>query len=143
MNMSSSTHRFDTAIDSLKKERLRITEPRKALLQLLVGVSKPLSADELHEALGAGEFDLVTIYRNLDAFENTGIVNRMPTESGKSLYELNAEQHHYHHIICRKCHRTEKLDTCEVVKLEKLASDLGYSEVTHVLELYGVCETCR
>lgn len=141
--MSSSTHKFDAAIDSLKKERLRITEPRKALLQLLVGVSKPLSADELHEALGAEEFDLVTIYRNLDAFENAGIVNRIPTESGKSLYELNAEQHHYHHIICRKCHCTEKLDTCEVVKLERLASDLGYSEVTHVLELYGVCETCR
>ena len=141
--MSSSTHRFDAAIDSLKKERLRITEPRKALLQLLDGAPKPLSAEELHEALGAEEFDLVTIYRNLDAFENAGIVNRIPTESGKSLYELNAEQHHYHHIICRKCHRTEKLDTCEIEKLEKLASDLGYSEVTHVLELYGVCETCR
>ena len=141
--MSSSTHRFDAAIDSLKKERLRITEPRKALLQLLDGAPKPLSAEELHEALGAEEFDLVTIYRNLDAFENAGIVIRIPTESGKSLYELNAEQHHYHHIICRKCHRTEKLDTCEVEKLEKLASDLGYSEVTHVLELYGVCETCR
>ena len=141
--MSSSTHKFDAAIDSLKKERLRITEPRKALLQLLDGAPKPLSAEELHEALGAEEFDLVTIYRNLDAFENAGIVNRIPTESGKSLYELNAEQHHYHHIICRKCHRTEKLDTCEIEKLEKLASDLGYSEVTHVLELYGVCETCR
>ena len=141
--MSSSTHRFDAAIDSLKKERLRITEPRKALLQLLDGAPKPLSAEELHEALGAEEFDLVTIYRNLDAFENAGIVIRIPTESGKSLYELNAEQHHYHHIICRKCHRTEKLDTCEIEKLEKLASDLGYSEVTHVLELYGVCETCR
>ena len=143
MIMSSSTHRFDAAIDSLKKERLRITEPRKALLQLLDGAPKPLSAEELHEALGAEEFDLVTIYRNLDAFENAGIVIRIPTESGKSLYELNAEQHHYHHIICRKCHRTEKLDTCEIEKLEKLASDLGYSEVTHVLELYGVCETCR
>lgn len=141
--MSSSTHRFDAAIDSLKKEHLRITEPRKALLQLLDGLSKPLSAEELHDALGAEEFDLVTIYRNLDAFENAGIVNRIPTESGKSLYELNAEQHHYHHIICRKCHRTEKLDTCEIEKLETLASDLGYSEVTHVLELYGVCETCR
>ena len=143
MIMSSSTHRFDAAIDSLKKKRLRITEPRKALLQLLDGAPKPLSAEELHEALGAEEFDLVTIYRNLDAFENAGIVNRIPTESGKSLYELNAEQHHYHHIICRKCHHTEKLDTCEIEKLEKLASDLGYSEVTHVLELYGVCETCR
>lgn len=141
--MTSSARKFDSALDSLKKERLRITEPRKALLRLLVGLSKPLSAEEVHESLGAEAFDLVTIYRNLEAFENAGIVNRIPTESGKSLFELNAEQHHYHHIICRKCHRTEKLDSCEAIKLEKLAFDLGYSEITHVLELYGVCETCR
>ncbi len=143
VRMPSSNHRFDTAISSLKKEKLRITEPRKALLQLLVEVSKPLSAEELHENLGSDHFDLVTVYRNLEAFENAGIANRIPTESGKSLYELNAEQHHYHHIICRKCHHTEKLDSCEVMKLETLAKDLGYSEITHVLELYGVCENCR
>lgn len=141
--MSASSSKFDTAVNSLKKERLRITEPRKALLRLLIELSKPFSAEEIHEKLGSESFDLVTVYRNLEAFEHAGIVNRIPTESGKSLYELNAEQHHYHHIICRKCHRTEKLETCEVMKLEKLASDLGYSEITHVLELYGVCETCR
>ncbi len=141
--MPSSDHKFESAITNLKKERLRITEPRKALLQLLVEAPKPLSAEELHTTLGPGKFDLVTVYRNLEAFENAGIVNRIPTESGKSLYELNAERHHYHHIICRKCHRTEKLDTCEVAKLEKLASELGYSDVTHVLELYGVCESCQ
>lgn len=141
--MTTSERKFDSALDSLKKERLRITEPRKALLRLLVGLAKPHSAEEIHESLGADAFDLVTIYRNLEAFEKAGIINRIPTESGKSLFELNAEQHHYHHIICRKCHHTEKLNTCEVLKLEKLASDLGYSEVTHVLELYGVCESCR
>ncbi len=141
--MTTSERKFDSALESLKKDRLRITEPRKALLRLLVDLSKPFSAEEIHERLGFKAFDLVTIYRNLEAFDKAGIVNRIPTESGKSLFELNAEQHHYHHIICRKCHHTEKLDSCEAIKLEKLASDLGYSEVTHVLELYGVCETCR
>ena len=141
--MSNTEEKFDTALSSLKKERLRITGPRKALLQLLVNQSKPYSADEIHEMLGSSSFDLVTVYRNLEAFETAGIVNRISTESGKGLFEINAEQHHYHHIICRKCHRTEKLDKCEVKKREKLASDLGYSEITHVLELYGVCETCR
>lgn len=141
--MNAAEQKLDSAIDSLKKERLRVTEPRKALLKLLIKLTKPYSAEEIHERLGADTFDLVTVYRNLDAFATAGLVNRIPTESGKFLYELNEEEHHYHHIICRRCHRTEKLDTCEVVKLEKLASDLGYSEVTHVLELYGVCETCR
>ncbi|MEM9159938.1 MAG: Fur family transcriptional regulator [Verrucomicrobiota bacterium] len=142
--MSSPQEKFETALTSLKKERLRITEPRKALLQLLVESKMPQSADELHISLGPDHYDLVTVYRNLEAFEKAGIVNRMTTESGsKSLYELNEESHHYHHIICRKCHRAEKLDVCEMEKLEKLAANLGYSEVTHVLELYGLCQDCR
>ncbi|MBC2605564.1 Fur family transcriptional regulator [Pelagicoccus albus] len=141
--MDQSEQKFDVAITSLKKERYRITEPRKALLRLLIDSEKPLSAEEAHEALGASDYDLVTVYRNLETFESAGIATRIPTESGKSLYELNAEEHHHHHIICRKCHKAERLDHCEIEKLEKLASKLGFTEVTHVLELYGLCDNCR
>lgn len=141
--MEHTHHQFDAAISSLKRERYRITEPRKALLRILIESKKPLSAEEAHAALGAGDYDLVTVYRNLETFESAGIATRIPTESGKSLYELNAEEHHHHHIICRKCHRAECLDHCEIEKLENLAKALGFTEVTHVLELYGVCADCR
>lgn len=141
--MSIPDNQFDSAISSLKKESLRITEPRKALLKELIESDKPLSAEEVHALLGTANYDLVTIYRNLEAFEKAGVATRIPTESGKSLFELNAEEHHHHHIICRKCHKAEKLDTCELEKLEKLATNLGFTEVTHVLELYGVCDGCR
>jgi len=134
---------MDSALQSLKKERFRITEPRKALLELLVEAATPLSAEDAHLQLGSDHYDIVTVYRNLETFEKAGIANRIPTENGKSLYELNEEHHHYHHIICRKCHRADKLDICETEKLEELASKLGFTEVTHVLELYGVCEDCR
>lgn len=141
--MQEHEHPYETAISSLKKERYRITEPRKALLRLLVDSQKPLSAEEAHAELGVANYDLVTVYRNLETFEAAGIATRIPTESGKSLYELNAAEHHHHHIICRKCHKAEKLDHCEIEKLEGLARKLGFTEVTHVLELYGVCDGCR
>ncbi|MDQ8182542.1 Fur family transcriptional regulator [Pelagicoccus sp. SDUM812005] len=141
--MKKPEKQYEVAISSLKKERYRITEPRKALLRLLVESQKPLSAEDAHLSLGAQDYDLVTVYRNLETFEAAGIATRIPTESGKSLFELNAEEHHHHHIICRKCHKAEKLDHCEVEKLETLAAKLGFTEVTHVLELYGVCGDCR
>src|SRR5688572_25656327 len=103
--MHNHSSQYDEALTSLRKERYRITEPRKALLKLLTETDKPLAAEELHEALGADRFDLVTVYRNLEIFETAGVVVRIPTESGKSLYELNAEERYRHHIICRKCHR--------------------------------------
>ncbi|MDQ8202099.1 Fur family transcriptional regulator [Pelagicoccus sp. SDUM812003] len=141
--MSCENEHFDAAISSLKRERYRITEPRKALLRLLVDSERPLSAEEAHDRLGSSDYDLVTVYRNLETFETAGIATRILTESGKSLFELNRSEHHHHHIICRKCHRAERLDHCEIEKLETLATKLGFTEVTHVLELYGVCDDCR
>lgn len=136
--------RIDDAIDVLRREHYRITEPRKAMLAVLVEQSRPLSAEQLHQLVGPDKADLVTIYRSLEAFEKAGIVQRFNLEAGgKALYELVAENHHHHHIICRKCHRAEKLDFCEAEKLEALAKNLGYENVSHVLELYGVCEDCR
>ncbi|MBC2593342.1 transcriptional repressor [Ruficoccus amylovorans] len=136
--------RIDDAIDVLRREHYRITEPRKAMLAVLVEQSRPLSAEQLHQLVGSDKADLVTIYRSLEAFEKAGIVQRFNLEAGgKALYELVAENHHHHHIICRKCHRAEKLDFCEAEKLEALAKNLGYENVSHVLELYGVCEDCR
>ncbi|MCH6258036.1 transcriptional repressor [Puniceicoccaceae bacterium K14] len=141
--MASTDNKLENAISNLKKESLRITEPRKALLKLLIDTHKPLSAEELHEALGSEQYDLVTVYRNLETFEKAGIVSRIPTESGKGLYEMNDEQKHYHHIICRHCHKAEKLDECHIHELEEIATKLGFSNITHVLELYGVCQECR
>ncbi|QYY35770.1 Fur family transcriptional regulator [Ruficoccus sp. ZRK36] len=141
--MTHEKPRIDDALDVLRREHYRITEPRKAMLNVLVQESKPLSAEQVHQMVGAEKADLVTIYRSLEAFEKAGIVQRFTLESGKALYELVEENHHHHHIICRKCHRAEKLDFCEAEKLEALAKNLGYEDVHHVLELYGVCEDCR
>lgn len=143
--MSENTQRFEDAIAALKRKSCRITEPRKALLQVLIESRKPLSAEEAHIALGSESYDLVTVYRNLETFDSAGIATRIPTEAGKSLFELHlgGHEHHHHHIICRKCHKAECLDHCEVSKLEAIADKLGYTEVSHILELYGVCSDCR
>jgi len=49
--MPSSRDRIESALKNLKKEHFRITEPRKALLQLLVQADTPLSAEEAHRRL--------------------------------------------------------------------------------------------
>lgn len=141
--MTKTAESLDQALAVLRKEKLRITTPRKALLELLVRETRPLSVEEIHHALGVDDYDLVTVYRSLETFERAGIIQRIMLEKGKNLFELMRHQHHHHHVICRKCHRAEPLDYCEAEKLEKLARDLGYTEISHVLELYGVCDECR
>lgn len=135
---------FKQGLQAMRKAKLRITEPRKALLKELIAAAHPIAAEELHAVLGVKDFDLVTVYRNLEAFAKIGVVHKFMTESGKALYELMDDHgHHHHHILCRRCHQAECLDVCKLDQLEKLAEQLGYTDVTHVLELYGVCAKCR
>lgn len=134
---------FEQGVQTLRKAGMRITEPRKALLNRLVAAPHPIAAEELHSQLGARDFDLVTVYRNLEAFAKIGVVHKLMTESGKALFEFKVDKGHHHHILCRECHQAECLEGCELGNLEQLAKQLGYSDVTHVLELYGVCAHCR
>jgi Fe2+ or Zn2+ uptake regulation protein len=103
---------------------------------------RPLSAEEIHTLAGDGTLDLVTVYRSLGALEEAGIVQRHPLERGRSLYALPAAGHHHHHVICRRCARIDRLPGCDTGAVEAAARAKGYGDLTHVLEIYGVCPAC-
>lgn len=129
------------ALTRLRESALRITRPRKAMLRVLVSTPAPLSVEALHLAIGSGVADLATVYRSIEAFEKTGVVQRHPLENGKSLYDL-ARHGHHHHVICRKCGRTDDIEGCAARPFENTARKLGYQAVSHVFEIYGVCDRC-
>jgi len=122
---------------------MRITAARKALAGTLEKAQGPLSIDAIHQLLGPANFDLVTLYRNLTAFEKAGVLQVVRDEQGKALYELIDAHGHHHHIICRSCGRIDCLDHCDFAFYEKSAAALGYRGLSHRLELYGVCADCQ
>ena len=79
---------------------------------------------------------------NLEAFQSAGLLQRIPLENGSQLFELTDLNDHYHHLICRECHKTERLEVCLGEQLSKKAKTLGYSQIAHVLEVYGLCREC-
>lgn len=137
------THLFERAVETLREAGLRVTEPRRAILRSLAGAEGPLSADEVFEALDSGSCDLVTVYRCLESFEKAGAAQRGVRENGTKVYCLAHGADHHHHLTCRGCGRTERIDVCVEVDLEGMAAERGFTEVTHVLEVFGVCEICR
>jgi Fur family ferric uptake transcriptional regulator len=65
---------LELGIARLRSAGKRITQPRIALIGLLLKQDKPLSMEEIHGKLGEGRsFDLVTVYRCLVAFEGLGL----------------------------------------------------------------------
>ena len=134
--------RVEAAIVRMKERALRVTAPRLAMLNILAAATRPLSAEEIHAAAGDGTLDLVTVYRSLGALDEAGIVQRHPLERGRSLYALVAPGHHHHHVICRRCGSIERLPGCDTSRLEAAARGKGFSDLTHIMEIYGICPTC-
>lgn len=139
---AGSGDRVETALLRMKEKALRITSPRLTMLRVLAAAKHPLSAEQIHEAAGDDKLDLVTVYRSLVAMDDAGIVQRHPLERGRSLYALVTPGHHHHHVICRRCGRIERLPGCDSSRLEAAAKAKGFGELTHVMEVYGICPAC-
>lgn len=138
-----SNQRLESALQSLRDHKHRITGPRRALLATLTSEHGPFTADELHQRMETGMCDLVTVYRCLSAMEEIGIVRRCDFGDGSYRYEHNTGEHHHHHIICRSCQDVKTLDFCVADSLERQARQMGYARVTHTMEIFGICPACQ
>ena len=127
----------------LKEHKLRVTERRIDVLQHFFREGKALSHKDLEHL--CKEMDRVTLYRTLQSFMDNGLVHKIPTESGNTMYGLCNEschpdqhQHDHIHFTCEKCGKVECLD--EQLPAIKIP---GYVVEDISLMLKGICKDCR
>ena len=84
----------------------------------------------------------MTTYRTLTSLEEAGLARRCDFGDSCYRYEYNAGEHHHHHIVCRRCRKVETVDLCVADVLERVAKQRGYSDISHTLEVFGVCSEC-
>ncbi|GAB3646704.1 Fur family transcriptional regulator [Glycomyces tarimensis] len=123
----------------------RSTKQRTAILELLEADDAFRSAQDLHAILrdGGSTIGLTTVYRTLQAFADAGVVDVMRLPGGDHLYRLCAAEEHHHHLVCRGCGRTVEVAGPTVERwANKVASEHGFTDVGHTLELHGLCEEC-
>lgn len=130
------------AISKLREKGLRLTKQRKAILEVLADAESPASAEETFSSLPRDTCDLVTAYRCLEQFERARIVERGVRENGTKVYCLSHGHGHHHHLTCRKCGTVERIDLCKSEELEEAAQGFGYTEISHVMEVFGLCPEC-
>nr|WP_082697071.1 Fur family transcriptional regulator [Kocuria polaris] len=124
----------------------RTTRQRSALAELLARTPEFRSAQQIHAMLGEeGEpVSLATVYRNLNALAENGEVDVLATEGGESRYRRCVRTEHHHHLVCRRCgHTVEVAETSVERWAARTARRHGFSEVSHEIELHGICDTCR
>ena len=133
---------LDLACTSLRQAGMRVTKPRIALLTELIRRQKPASIEEIHDAIKKSGCDLVTVYRCLAAFERVGLVHRSFRHNGTALFHIAMGATPRYHVICKSCGSFEPVEYFPAEGMEKMLASRGYTEVSHVLEFFGVCPAC-
>ncbi|MGB3353357.1 MAG: Fur family transcriptional regulator [Mycobacterium sp.] len=123
---------------------VRATRQRAALAALLENLDDFRSAQELHDELrkqGDG-IGLTTVYRTLQQMAATGAVDTLRTDTGESVYRRCSE-HHHHHLVCRACGSTIEIQGGQVETwAAEIAREHGFSDVSHTIEIFGLCSKC-
>lgn len=124
----------------------RTTRQRSALSELLARTPEFRSAQQLHAMLGEeGEsVSLATVYRNLNALVEAGEVDALAAPGGETRYRRCRRTEHHHHLVCRRCGRTVEVAETAVERwATQTARRHGFTEVSHAIELHGICAACR
>ncbi len=124
---------------------VRATRQRAAIWALLESIDDFRSAQDLHDELRrrGDNIGLTTVYRTLQSMAAADLVDTLRSDTGESVYRRCSE-HHHHHLVCRSCGSTTEVEDHQV---ESWAADIatqhGFTDVSHTIEIFGTCPDCR
>lgn len=125
--------------------KLRPTRQRTAIAEALSSAGGFLTAQEIYEALRerGGRVGLTTVYRTLQALADSGEIDVVRNDT-EAQYRRCYRDDHHHHLVCRRCGTSEEIVSAEVETwADSVALQHGFDDVTHTVEIYGVCPRCR
>ncbi len=131
---------LDEAAAALRAKGLRLTTPRRLVLQALFAADGPVSAELVAERSGV---DITSVYRNLEALESHGVVQHVHLGHGPGLHSLvGAGEREYLH--CDRCGVVTAVAPDEFDPVRELIRDRFGFEVrfTH-FAMGGLCERCQ
>jgi len=130
----------------IESKNLKQTKQRERILEVFLQVEEHITIEELwlkvkKEYPSTG---LVTVYRALKMFCESGLCREFRFEDGITRYEHHYNHSHHDHIICTECGVCVEVvdDTIEKLQ-EQLMKQYDFVARYHRMDLYGVCKTCR
>lgn len=124
----------------------RNTWQREAVRVALDQADAFVSAQQLHQSLKSegSTIGLATVYRTLSSFAESGLADTLQSPDGENLYRSCDSKGHHHHLICRSCGKTRELAATVVEEWTgRVGAEHGFTDIEHVVDLFGICEECR
>lgn len=130
---------FKKDIAALCKENgLRLTGPRKIIMQVLSDASDHPDAVELHRRVS--EIDpgiaIATVYRTVNLLQEKGVLEKHTFGDGRARFE-SADHEHHDHLIDVETGDVIEFRSDEIERLqEEIARQHGFTIVSHKLQIY-------
>lgn len=132
------------ARDVLNRHRLRVTQSREDVLELLLSSEVAVSNQLIETRLD--HIDRITLYRTLKTFEDKGILHKILDSSAKPKYAICEEgcddHHHDDHHIHFECAKCGDVTCLTEVKTPSLELPKGYKVQEVNVIAKGLCSNC-
>jgi Fur family ferric uptake transcriptional regulator len=128
------------AVEALRARGLRLTTPRRLVLEALFAAEGPVSAEHIATGL---RLDVTSVYRNLEALEEHGLARHVHLGHGPGLYALIGRGER-EFLSCERCGavRTLTPEQLEPVR-DQIRQLFGYeARFTH-FAIVGLCPDCE
>ena len=135
---------FNLLSEKVKKNNLRLTRQRKVIYEELARVDTHPLAEEIYEMVQERipHISFGTVYRNLKALKQLGLVSEDKFGHNYSHYDANTSPHH--HFTCLKCRRVYDVEDHRELDLVKVEfPDTGFKVHYTRVEFYGNCPNCH
>jgi Fur family transcriptional regulator, ferric uptake regulator len=129
---------LEAAAAVLRAAGLRYSTARRLVLEALYAADEPLTADAI-----AGEMDVASVYRNLEALEEIGLVRHFHLGHGPGYY-VRAAAGVREYLLCERCGAVRAVEPAALDGVRRaIRREFGYeARFTH-FPIAGLCPDCR
>lgn len=116
------------------------------VLDVLREHSGPMSAYDVLGQLRHNKLNLApaTIYRALSSLTHRGKVHRLESLNAFVACKYDDHQHAWIMSICDNCSAVDEIVSPDLLNaLSGVAAESGFTYCRHIIEIYGICPTCR
>ncbi len=125
---------------------LRSTRQRDIILDVFLSTHQHISVEELYLKIKLSNQGIghATVYRTLKLFAEAGIAREILLHDGQTRYEQVSAGEHHDHLVCTSCNSIVEFENATIEQLQnEIAARHGFLIISHKMELYGLCISCR
>lgn len=127
------------------EHKLRFTDTRQYVLDIVASAKKPITAYEILDALGGKVKNPKPpiVYRATDFWQSHGFIHKIESLNAFVTCQEGHQHHGSQFMICDTCGKASEIHLCHIPEsIAKKADQVQFDVLYWNLELHGRCQAC-